>query len=264
MFHQQWRMSIFLLLAPALCGAVCDQCFYDGNDVTPCFDYGLFDNSKFVKWSTGSQDCKDTFNIKVSTPFEPAVVCASANSFVNNLKNGYLAGSTARLGLGVATGKAFFTQDSSNRVVLEDSITIGGTSTDCETSQSDCYNAMKPYFGTTAGKKEMDDVCGTLYATLAKDQQVEEATLRKRLCDEYRLASTNIPSSGVCSPLMDELLEYMNANTGRECQAFAFGIQNRVVPGCENRQPASDGSIVARQPMVVTAMALVSAGVLFL
>jgi hypothetical protein len=225
-----WVLLIFLNALFLVNGASCDACYFDGNDEEDCKDYGKIDN-EFVGWHLGSQDCMGEYKIKI-TSADPGIICASASSFVSDLRLGTLSTSTARLGLGVAEG-GFFTQDATNNnaVVIKDSITIDGVNYDCETSERDCYNAMTPFFESDPnGQKEMKDVCDTLVAQNRVDRQLEQSTLRIRLCSESR-EGTTIPSD--CDPLWTQVASKMEEYPDKDCSGFGFGIGDASAPGCE-------------------------------
>ncbi|KAL3911904.1 MAG: hypothetical protein SGILL_007097 [Bacillariaceae sp.] len=212
--------------------AECDQCQFDGKDATDCKDYGLIDNSVLVAWPLGSQDCLDEYNIKLASPSgDPSLVCASGNSFVNELRLGSSL-SQAKQGLGVDEG-GFFNDDATG--TLKDTITINGQTYDCEANSNDCYNAMKDYFDNDpSGIQEKQQVCDQLQNRVFNDKQLEQSTLRTRLCLESREGAT-IPQS-ICNPLWQELQAKMNEYPDKDCQGFAFGVQNMVVPGCEGQE----------------------------
>lgn len=133
---------------------------------------------------------------------------------------------TAKLGLGVADGGFF---DDSGALLGE--ITVSGQTINCETSENDCYNALKTYFESdTNGKNEMLQVCDTLGNAVVKDRQLAQSITRTRLCQESR-DGTTIPDS--CSPLWEQLEETMMLYNDTNCAGFAMGTQNKTVPGCE-------------------------------
>jgi hypothetical protein len=206
----------------------CDQCQFDGNDTTDCRDYGLIDNSILVAWPIGGQECLDAYDIKIaSSGGDPSLICASGNAFVNELKLGSSL-EQAKQGLGVEEG-GFFNEDGS----LKDSITIDGQAYDCETSSTDCYDAMKDYFDNDrAGENEMTQVCDQLQNRVFNDKQLEQSTVRTRLCLESREGAT---ISTACEALWQELESKMNEFPDKECTGFAFGVQDMVIPGCEDQ-----------------------------
>ena len=208
----------------------CDRCKFDGNDAIDCKDYGLIDNSVLIGWPLGSEDCMGAFNIAITSQ-DPSIICASANSFVNELRFGSSL-DTAKLGLGVSEGGFF-----DDGPVLKDTITIDGTTHDCDASESDCYNAMKPFFESNPdGQKEMKDVCDQLVNKVANDKQLEQGILRDRLCLEHK-DGTTIPAT--CEPLWAQLLEQINMYPDKGCQGFAFGAQNTPIPGCEGESDST-------------------------
>ena len=217
-------------LVPSLVLGECDQCQFDGNDADGCFDYGLIDNTEVVPWPLGTQGCKDTYKIKIDSPNADSV-CASSSSFVNDMRFGSLQNSQALLGVGVSDG-GFFEQDESNGslINIKDTITIDGKTIDCKSSESNCYNGMKPYFDTAPGKSEKDDICSTLYNQVKVNSQLEQSTLRTRLCEESRAGET-IPSS--CEPLLATLETKLKEYSSKACSGFAFGVGSKVIPGCE-------------------------------
>lgn len=227
-------------------GQSCDRCNFDGEDAADCKDYGLINNSDLIAWEMASEECMATFDIQITSP-DPTLICGSASSFVNELRFGSSL-TTARLGLGVAEG-GFFDDDG-----LKSQITIGGQDIDCEASESDCYNAMKDYFDSDPnGQAEMDDVCGTLQNAVIKDRQLEQSTIRNRLCQES-VAGTAIPDS--CSPLWEQLEAKMQEYPDETCAGFAMGTQNMAIPGCDDddgsREPVEGSGSVRVSSIFVT------------
>lgn len=211
----------------------CDRCTFDGlEDVTNCKDYGLIDNTILVAWSIASEECMDAFDIRISST-DPLLICSSVSSFVNELKFGSSL-TVAKMGLGISEG-GFFNDDGT----LIDQITVAAQVIDCQTSESDCYNAMKSYFAATNGQKEMEDVCATLQDAVVKDRQLEQSIIRNRLCQEDR-DGTTIPT--YCSPLWDQLASEMQKHDDMTCAAFAMGTQ---IPGCEMEEGGAMGDEVA-------------------
>lgn len=226
----------FVVIVQAQQSSPCNQCQFDGNDATDCKDYGKLDSTRLKAWSLGSDECKGVWNLVISS-VDPTTSCNSANAFVNAIQFGSLSSSTTRLGLGVGSGDdaSFFVQDDTNNnaVVLAPSIQINGITIDCTTSSSDCYNAMKDYFANNAaGIQEQDDVCQQLFNKVKNDKQLEESTLRLRLCKESREEGTTIPDE--CQPLWSEVEAEMMDNPDRPCNGYASGVGTTVIPGCED------------------------------
>jgi len=209
----------------------CDACLWDGtDDLTTCKEYGLIDNTELVPWNVASQECLNAYNIKISS-IDPTASCSSSNAFVNSLKLGDLSTSQAKLGLGIPYGGFFFQDSNNNNIpVLKDTITIDGATYDCKQSQSNCYNAMKPYFEVDpTGQKEMKDVCDTLQNQVKVDRQLEQSTMRIRICNEI---SDNSSIDSSCSVLGEQVNEYVKKYPSKDCSAFGFGTGSMVIPGC--------------------------------
>eukprot|EP00980_Cylindrotheca_fusiformis_P016955 scaffold5159_cov112-Cylindrotheca_fusiformis.AAC.9 len=213
-------------------------CLFDGDDADDCIVYGALDG-ELKAWPKADQDCLDAYSIKIDAP-DPTLTCSSANSFVNALKNGALSSSSAKFGLGIPFG-GFFDESTTNAdiPVLKDSITIDGTTYDCSTSESDCYNAMKPYFASdSAGQKEMEDVCDTLEGNVRVAQETAQSVLRTRICQESRdTADGNIPSA--CSEMHEEMKPELATYSTMNCGGFGAGPGTRELPACGEGSSAS-------------------------
>lgn len=204
-------------------------CSFDGNDDDSCVVYGSLDG-KLKAWPKAEQTCLDAYNIKVDAP-DPTLTCSSANSFVNALKLGALSSSKAKFGLGISNGR-FFEESNMNAdiPVLKDTITISGASYDCKSSESACYNAMKPYFESDSdGMKEMRDVCNKLKGDVLVARETEQSTLRVRICAEYREPTTILPA---CSHMFDAMETDLKRFSDKTCGGFGTGPGSRTLPGC--------------------------------
>jgi len=207
------------------------MCHFDGLDDADCKDYGLINNDTLIAWNVASEACMDEFNIQISTP-DVSGICFSANAFVTALRFESSL-NTAKQGMGVAEGGFF--DESGN---LLNNITVSGQSINCEANENDCFNAMKTYFESdTNGQKEMQDVCDTLQNAVMKDRQLEQSTIRNRLCQESRDGSV-IPDA--CNDLWVQLEEKMQEYNDTNCAFFAMGTQNRTIPGCEEDEDHHD------------------------
>ncbi|CAJ1958894.1 unnamed protein product [Cylindrotheca closterium] len=204
-------------------------CRFEGNDDDDCIVYGSLDGD-LKAWPKADQACLDAYQIKVDAP-DPSSTCLNANSFVLALRLGDLSSSQAKFGLGTPYG-GFFEESPMNAMlpVLKESITIAGTTYDCEASSSNCYNAMKPYFESNAmGMQEMEDVCDTLQGTVFVARETEQSVLRTRLCTEYREPATIVSA---CSDIFDALEPELVKFSTKTCGGFGTGPGSRTLPGC--------------------------------
>ena len=211
---------------------------WDGtDDLTTCKDYGLIDNTDLIGWNAASQECLNSYNIKI-TSLDPSTSCSSSNSFVNSLRMGDLSTSQSKLGLGMPYDGGFFIQNPNNNNIpmLKDTITIDGATYDCKESESNCYNAMKPYFESNpTGQKEMKDVCDKLQNQVKVDRQLEQSTIRIRLCSEIK-ENTSIDTS--CDKLTEQVQEHIKKHPTKDCSAFGFGTGTTTIPGCSSNSDA--------------------------
>lgn len=245
LFLPRLSLSLFLLsaLSPATTKAQeCKACTFDGNDAADCIIYGKIDD-QVVEWSAANIECKEEYNIAISG-IDPSSSCASANSFVNSLRFGDLQNSMSKLGLGVASeGGAFFEQnpDNMNQIDIIDTINISGEAENCVDSPSDCWNAMKVYFNDGGdGAKEMAQVCETLFDKVRVDKNLEESTLRIRICMEITDGTTVSLS---CEPLAQQVKDAMEANPDTDCSGFGFEAPLSSVAGCEDVLKSSNSTI---------------------
>jgi hypothetical protein len=212
----------------------CDQCQFDGTDVDDCKDYGLIDNSVLVAWPLGPQDCLDFYDISV-TSGDPSIICLSANSFVNELRLGTSLEET-KAGLGVQEG-GFFNEDGT----LKEQITVDGTAIDCEPTVEnpsatalDCYDAMTTYFESFDGQREMLDVCDQLQLKTFNNKQLEQSTLRIRICSLLADDDGEIAMDTSCARIVEEVETQMSNYPDKDCSGFGFGTQSMTIPGCED------------------------------
>ena len=132
------------------------------------------------------------YNILIASIDPSTVGCSNprnVNSFVNGIKFETIPNSV-RGGLGISEG-GFFEQQN-GVFVLKDSITIDGNTIDCQASESDCYNAMKDYFAVSPGVDEMDQVCETVVNKVTVDRELEQSTVRNRLCTDVKAGASPI------------------------------------------------------------------------
>jgi hypothetical protein len=244
----QLSLLVYLIPAAIAQSSSCDQCRFGADDDTSaCKVYGQIDGT-LVPWTRASRDCLDVYSIQIATVDPATVGCttttdddpaANVNAFVNAIRFETLPNSV-RAGFGLD----FFVQDStrtSTYYVLNDSITVVGTTYDCQASENDCYNtALKTYFATDdEGRAEMADVCGTVQAKAFVDRELEQSTVRIRLCQEElsssssSTASDNTSSSSACQALAVEVAAKMAEFPDQDCSGFGLGPVT-AIPGCSD------------------------------
>jgi hypothetical protein len=158
---------------------------------------------------------------------------------VNELRLGTALEET-KAGLGVQEG-GFFNEDGS----LKEQIAVDGTPIDCEPTVEnpaatalDCYDAMATYFESFDGQREMLDVCDQLQLKTFNNKQLEQSTLRIRLCSEMNDA---VQVDASCTALADEVETQMSDYPDKDCSGFGFGTQSTTIPGCEDNESGGGG-----------------------
>jgi len=228
--YQYWSFAVLLFVCVA--SQDCDRCYFTDDDPADCSVYGSMDG-ELVIWSKASEACLDSRDIAV-TGVDPATVgCSgggSVNSFVNAIKFETIPNSV-RAGLGVSEGGFFEIGPGSTFHALKESITVNGKSFNCDAPESDCYNAMKDYFASGSGAKEMQDVCSTFINAVLKDRELQQSTVRINLCNAVRDSSEMVAD---CKPLVSEVKEKADALTTKACSAFGFGpeVAGLSIPNC--------------------------------
>lgn len=218
----------------------CDQCRFGGadNDTADCKVYGQIGGT-LVAWTRASADCLNAFNIKIASTDPTSVGCntdpINANAFVNAIRFETIPNSV--LG-GLGGDNDFFVQDAAGIYSLNDSIVVAGQSYDCETSESDCYTALKTYFESTTGAAEMADVCDTVIDQVLVDRELEQSTVRIRLCqeeeEEEETSSSSESAAAVCQVLADQVAAKKAELPNTVCSGFGFGPDPIAIPGCDD------------------------------
>jgi hypothetical protein len=238
---------VVVILSGSSVSASCNQCQFNDNDATDCKVYGQLGDGNLIPWTKASQDCLDIFDIKdeaidpntlVGVFPNPDGSNGNANSFINYLR--FNSGSVAN-GIKLSFD-IFFQEGNDSLAVLKDTIDVAGISYDCKSSESNCYNAMKTYFGTSPGSSEMQAIGVSLYDQQALSREKEQSLVRIRLC------SDNGASTSSCEPLSAQVQEVLAANPSTFCSAFGLGPASYAIPGCNNNNPSTTGSSSTTNP----------------
>ena len=247
--HNTATLLLSLLLSTTVSAQTC--CRFTSSDSADCVVYGAIDGD-LVAWTKASEACRDAYNIKIASIDVDAVGCGatiSTSAFVNAIRFESIPNSV-RGGIGTD----FFVQQDNGVYVLADSITVDGTTTSCE-SESDCYTALRNYFGTSTGEQELTQVCETVRNMAAVDREKEQSTVRIQMCQE--------PTTGasVCGALAAEVSLRQSAFPDKACSAFGIGPGTMALPGCEGADSSTTTSVTSAAP-VTAVVATVLAGIM--
>jgi hypothetical protein len=251
-FLALWTLSCFLLqsLAEDFCA-----CRFNVSPASEdgCRVYGKLSSAgggddELVPWYRGSQDCLDAWNIRVRAidEFTLEGICPAdgeqpnVNALINFLR---FQGGAAADGIKLSYPQ-FFVQEG-NQVVFVDE--------DCESDASTCWNNVRDFFA--ANPDEMVAICTDLYNRAANDLELEQSTLRIRLCQEDVTAE--------CEPLWSQVNGFAVQNPSGACSDYGFGPAGLPLPDAETcvydddggrSQTPTSGSRTPRRTSVATAV----------
>jgi hypothetical protein len=99
---------------------------------------------------------------------------------------------------------------------------------------------MKPYFESNAeGIQEMSDVCDQLEIAQRNARELEQASVRVRICQDDR-AGTEIVSE--CSAMYATMTSDLQTLSEMNCGGFGMGLGGQTLPNCDASLAAKDSS----------------------
>lgn len=100
----------------------------------------------------------------------------------------------------------------------------------------DCWNELKIYFEVGGpGEAEKEQVCETLENKNRVNLQLEQSTVRIRLCDELR----NGVTASECADLEAMVQAMGETYPDLACSAYGFGVGDATIEGCEGLTAAT-------------------------
>lgn len=225
-------LLIFLSVLNSCVGQELCACRFNvpPEDEAGCRVYGQLGDRVLIPWFRGSQECMDTYNIKVRAIDEQtlSLMCpngdgsgASASSFVNFLR---FTGSAASNGIKLSYPQFFTEEPGTTRVVFTDTITDdSGATLDCDANESACWKEVRDFF--SENPSELAKACIDLFNRQANDLELEQSTLRIRLCQEM--------STSECEPLWGQIDDFATDSSNdppRACSAYGLGPAGLELP----------------------------------
>ena len=107
----------------------------------------------------------------------------------------------------------------------------GRNNPNCDESETLCYNTIREYF--TVYPSELGTACKELYARNRFDMDLEQSTIRIRLCQEVDASSISDVAPS-CEPLVTQVSEIKNQNPLKACSAFGLGPGTQELPTASN------------------------------
>ena len=202
-----------------------------------CRSYGQLGDGVLIPWYRANQTCLDVYQIKIAAidrdilleicPYENATdvdVQLLLNEIRDNPSPATRAIQASHPAFWIESNTTIGTYD------LVEVINDGRNNPNCTQSVTLCYSTIREYF--TLYPSELGTACLELHARNRLDMDLEQSTVRIRLCQEVDGSSDNILA--FCEPLVTQIIEMMSANPSKVCSAFGLGPGTQAVPTGSN------------------------------
>ena len=206
-----------------------------------CRSYGQLGDDVLIPWYRANQTCLDAYEIRAVAIDRDVLlsICPYDNATdvdIQLLLNEIRYNPSPATRAIQASYPLFWIESNDTSSVgsyeLVDVIYDGRNNPNCVTSETLCYNTIREYF--TLHPEELGTACQEFHARHRFDLDLEQSTLRIRLCQEVTAVTLNIPSD--CEPLVSQLREIQNQNPSKACSAFGLG------PGTQVQLPTRSNS----------------------
>jgi hypothetical protein len=204
-----------------------------------CRSYGQLGDDVLIPWYRANQTCLDEYQIKI-VAFDREIlyeICPFENSTNVNIQ---LLLNEIRYNPSPATRAIqesypiFWTESNTTKGLYElvDIIYDTRNNPDCTVSETLCWNSIREYF--TINVDELGKSCKELHARNRFDMDLEQSTIRIRLCQE--VDTTSSTELALCEPLVSQINEIKGMNPSKACSAFGLGPGTQEVPttNCSN------------------------------
>ena len=210
-----------------------------------CRSYGQLGDNTLIPWYRANQTCLNEYQIKVSSFDRETLVamCPYENSTNVSIQ---LLMNEIRYNPSPATRAI---QESYPNFWAESNVTEGTyelveviydsrNNPNCIESASLCWSTIREYF--TINVDEVGVICKDLHARNRFDMDLEQSTIRIRLCQEVDLGSDFL---SVCEPLQGQVAEKRSMNPSTACSAFGLGPGSQALPtNCSSSVNSTDTS----------------------
>ncbi len=194
-----------------------------------CRSYGQIGDDVLIPWCRANQTCLDEYQIRVAAIDRDVLlaICPYDNATdvdIQFLLNEIRYNPSPATRAIQASYPLFWIESNDTTSVgsyeLVDVIYDGRNNPNCVTSETLCYNTIREYF--TIHPNDLGTACQEFHARQRFDLDLEQSTLRIRLCQEVAVPS-------VCEPLVSQIREIQNQNPSKACSAFGLGPGTQVV-----------------------------------
>jgi hypothetical protein len=199
--------------------------------------YGHLGDGELIPWNRANQTCLEEFNIKVSSIDADRMfaMCPYPNSTDASLQL-LFAEFRGNPGPAIKAIQAYYPQfwvESSTTpgtYVLVDTINDQQNNPiECESSENLCWGAIKEYF--SANPEAIDTACREFHDRYAFERELEQSTIRIRLCQEA--------GSTACEPLASQVIEIQELKPNKACSAYGLGPGNTPLPNVTCKAPTT-------------------------
>jgi hypothetical protein len=217
-------------------------------DEADCRSYGQLGDDVLIPWYRANQTCLDEYQIKSVAidrdvlleicPYENATD-ADVQLILNEIRFNPSPATRA-----IQASYPLFWIESNTTIGSYELVSVindGRNNPNCELSETLCYNTIREYF--TLFPNELGTACQEFHARNRYDTDLEQSTIRIRLCQEVGAASTtssNTDGSVVnvvapsCEPLITQIIETKSQNPSKACSAFGLGPGTKELPTKSN------------------------------
>ena len=235
--------------APSYCSCRYNVPF---EDEAECRSYGQLGDDVLIPWYRANQTCLDEYQIKISAIDSEVLfeICPFENStdvdiqlLLNEIRNNPSPATRAIQ----ASFPSFWTESNTSigSYELVDVIYDGRNNPNCIESETLCYNTIREYF--TTRPNELGTACKEFHARHRFDKDVEQSTIRIRLCQEVdgtstaNSSSSNSDSIPNCEPLVSQIITIKGENPSKACSAFGLGPRTeQELPICSDTNNETD------------------------
>lgn len=211
-----------------------------------CRSYGQLGDNILIPWYRANQTCLDEYQIKVSALDQETLwaMCPyenSTNVSIQLLMNEIRYNPSPATRAIQASYPAFWVESNVTKGTYElvNVVYDSRNNPNCVESAMLCWSAIREYF--TIHIDEVGVICKELHARNRLDMDLEQSTIRIRLCQEVDLSANE--SSSVCEPLIGQVGEIKSMNPSTACSSFGLGPGTQQLPtNCSSPVVSQDTS----------------------
>jgi hypothetical protein len=205
-------------------------------DEAECRSYGQLGDGELIPWYRANQTCLDEYQIKNAAIDQETLlaICPYENSTdvdIQLLMNEIRYNPSPATRAIQASYSNFWTESNvtAGSYELVNVVSDGRNNPNCIESATLCWGIIREYF--TSNVEATDTACKELHARNRFEMDLEQSTIRIRLCQEVDDGTTDLSSSLLlCEPLVTQIKEVKAMNPSKACSAFGLGPGTQELP----------------------------------